>query len=231
MKFSATGSTDVALVGLFWPESLPADFDERIEHTELKLLCNELHDQQQIVSFPCEANGSYSLNVFVDEELPAELQPYCEEVHWLRKLEIAGTGWFGGLEYLFKTDRAELDSRPGGCSPLEIPAGEYEVTAYATEVPDDVYETWLLEKTSPAALRLWHVQSWFAATGIVALMFFVGCMFLGSRTAMLTSAAISAVLSSIALVLSLTPAYRRVQAARQTYDAMYSDYVVCMVRK
>jgi len=230
MRLFATGGTDVAILGIFWPETLPADLDERLQQAELKPLCDELRDRQLIVALPCDADGHYSLRMFIDDPLPAELEKYSREVQWIRKVEVAGTGWFGGLEYLFKIDRSELDRHPGGCSLLEIPAGTFEATIFTTDLPDEVYETWLLEKSSLAAMRIWNVQSWFAATGIVAMMFFVGCLFFGTREVMLVALAIATILSLIALLLSRTSAYRLVQQARQEYDAMYPDYVVRMAR-
>ncbi|QDU25631.1 hypothetical protein ETAA8_07010 [Anatilimnocola aggregata] len=228
MKHFATGGTDSALLGLFWPELLPDDFDERVEEGSESKLFDELAERGTVIQLPGEAEGNYSLVLCVDEPLPAELRLYSREVKWLRKVKVAGESWFGGLEYAFKTDRTMLGKRPGMCSPVAIAAGEYEATIYATDVPDEVYEAWLVEKSSPSAKRLWDVQSWFAATGVVATMIFVGCLFFGTRPIMFAALAVAFALSLIAWVLSRTRAYLAVQQARHDYEESHPDFVICL---
>src|SRR5687768_15704805 len=124
MKWSATGNTDTANIVLFWPESLPADFQRRFD-TEPAGLVEELQAAGKLIWFPCDANGEHSLGLFVDEPVPDGLLNYCTLAGKVETLQVAGGGWFGGMEAMFRDDRSYLDRHPRKCSAVQIPAGEY----------------------------------------------------------------------------------------------------------
>lgn len=226
MKLLATGGTDAATIGIFWPELLPADFDQRMEEGNVLGLLEQLGNDEILLQFPCERDGQYTLGVWIDEPLPTELTPHARERQPPRRLDIVGETRFGGLEYAFKDDRLVAAKYREMCVPVAIPPGEYGATLYDTEVPDEVHEQFLVDHSSPAAKRLWDVQSWFAACGVVAMMVFVGCMFVGTRQWMLVALTVGLSLSTIGWILSRLPGYRAVQQARENYAAMFPDYVL-----
>lgn len=234
MKLNARGGTKSGNLVLFWPELLPADFDDRWDAEPNELL-KELEAAGQIITidleawaqfFPNEVDGEYSLGLYIDEAIPDHLQNYCTLHSKVEGLQVAGVGYFAGLEFIFQNDRSLLDRQPRMGSPLQIPAGTYSGEVFGTEVPAEVYETWLREQAGESAQRLWWVQTWFASVGIVALMVFVGCLFFGTRTTVLATGTVSTVLLAIAWLLSRTASYRRVQQARRDYELAYPDFVV-----
>jgi hypothetical protein len=226
MKLFATGATEAATIGIFWPELLPEDFDQRLEDGKVLGQLEQLAQEELLIQCPCDADGQYTLGVWIDEPLPPELVPVAHERRWLRKQRIVGDTKFGGLEYAFKDETLVAAKYRALCGSVAIPPGDYEATLYETEVPDDVYEAWLVDKSSPAAKRLWDVQSWFAACGVVGMFVFVGALFFGTRSFMLSALTIALSLSAIGYLLSRLPGYRAVQQARQSYEATFPDYVL-----
>jgi hypothetical protein len=228
MKCSAAGSTEIGFLVLFWPELLPADFDERdLSHPdELANCIDGLQAAGKLIWFPDVPNGDHTLGLFVDEAPPEELQNYCTLSLKMESLQVAGDGWFGGLEAIFRADRSYLDRRPRKCSAVQIPAGEYLAELFVTEVPAAVYEDWIRREAGESAQRWWWVQTWFAAVGVVAAMVCVGCLFLAAQEIILATFAGSAMLLLIAWLMSLSPGYQRVQQARREYAAAYPNFVV-----
>lgn len=228
MKCSATGSTAIGFLVLFWPELLPADFDERdLSHPdELANCIDGLQAEGKLIWFPDVPSGEHTLGVFVDELPPEELQSYCTLAGKIEMLQIAGEGWFGGLEAIFRADRSYLDRHPRKCSAVQIPAGEYSAEYFVTEVPDSVYEDWIRTEAGESAQRWWWVQTWFASLGVVAAMVCVVCLFVAAQELTLAAFIGSAVLLFIGWLMSLTPGYQRVQQARREYAAAYPKFVV-----
>jgi hypothetical protein len=232
MKLHARGGTKIGSLVLFWPELLPEDFDDRWD-TEPNEVLKEVADAIYTIDleawaefFPNEVDGEYSLTLYIDEAVPEELRNYCTLYGKYEELRIAGEGFFSGLEFIFRHDRSLLDRQPRMGSPLQIPAGTYSGEVFKTEVPAEVYESWLREQAGEGAQRLWWVQTWFASIGIVALAVFVGCLFFGTRETVIVSSVVSAVLLGIGWIMSRTAGYRRVQQARREYAAAYPDFVV-----
>ncbi len=225
MKLTAAGGTKTGNLVLFWPEQLPADFEERFRAEPLEFV-ESLQGAGQLIWFPGEPNGDFSLAAFVNELVPDDLQSYCTLAQKIDGLQVAGTGWFGGLECLFREDPSFIDKHPRLCAPVLISAGTYFAEVFTTDVPDAVYEAWLLNQAGPAAMRLWSVQSWIASAGVVAFMVFVGCLFLATRPVMLTTLAGSLALLLFGWLLSRTTGFQRVQQARFAYQRTYPDYVL-----
>ena len=96
----------------------------------------------------------------------------------------------------------------------------------ATDVPADVYETWLRDQAGSSAQQWWWIQTWLASTGVVALLIFVICLFIATREAVYVSLGASSFLLSIAWLMSRTAGYQRVQQARRDYHQAYPDFVV-----
>ena len=228
MKCSATGSTEIGFLVLFWPELLPADFDERdLSHPdELANCIDGLQAEGKLIWFPDVPNGEHTVGLFVDEAPREELLNYCTLSTKIESLQVAGEGWFGGLEAIFKIDRSYLDRHPRKCSGVQVPPGEYFAEVFMTEVPDSVYEDWIQTEAGFSAQRWWWVQTWFASLGVVAAMVCVVCLFVATQELTLAAFAGSAILLFIAWLMSLTPGYQRVQQARREYAAAYPKFVV-----
>jgi hypothetical protein len=225
MKIQSTGSTRTGDLILVWPELLDStfalsDFDDLSE----KFL--QLKDEGKVLWIPAEPRREYHLLLVVDETIPAEIESYCQLTEKQDTLHVAGEGCFA--EPVF--DEAGVGFIAIHYSQfipaIQIPSGAYSAEVFVTDVPAEVYETWLREQAGEGAQRLWWVQTWFASLGIVALMVFVGCLFFGTRQTVIYSGIVSAVLLGIAWLMSRTAGYRRIQQARREYAAAYPDFVV-----
>lgn len=227
MILHATGKTNIGNLALFWPASLPADFDERFEE-EPDGSIEELRAEGKLILLSGEPNVEYGLGLFVDEQPAEELQKYCQLVEKIESLHVAGEGWFGGLELIFRDDRSFVEKHPRQIAALDVPPGTYFAEVYTTEVPDRVFEAWLVDQAGASAVKLWWIQTWVMAIGVVAFAIFVSCLFLATREAAQATFAVSIVLLLMAWLMSLPPGYRRVQKALRDYARAYPHYVICL---
>lgn len=225
MKFTATGGTDVANMVLFWPDNLPDDADEVIRD-EPEPLIERLHDIGKLVQFPCDSDGEYTLSVFVNEELPEPLRSCCHQPQPMLRLIASGDGYFGGAEYMFKRDTTVLEQYSGMCGMISIPAGTYAATFCRIEIPDQLYEAWLLNQAGPGAKRMWELQTTLVALSIaLVLAVFAAWLFVSWYIwyGVIAAAAVSIV---AAMAIARTAPYRAAVAARQEFKQAFPDYVL-----
>jgi|GEM_PF-6660134 len=228
MRTSAIGATSSGSLALFWPEQLPADFDQRWVE-EPNGLISQLEGEGKLLLIDVAAGGDYALAIFVEEAVPAELEPYCTLVTKHEKIDVSGPTWFGDIELLTR-DMATLAKpkqlRRPKCSELAIPLGMYSAELFSAEYPSHVYEDWLSGLAGESEQRWWWVQTWFASLGIVMMMVFVGCLFFGTRPSVYISLGVSTVLLFIAWLMSRTSGYKKIQQARLSYAAAHPDFVI-----
>ena len=224
MKITASGGTDGASIVMFWPETLPDDFDTVFDDDPLSLV-ERLAGEGRLIRFPCDADGSYSVALFLDVPIPDNLRGLCEDEEHYPHLLIEGTGFFGGMEYMFKQDRSFLDRYPHMCGELAAPAGTYSATTYRVNPPDEVYDAYL-ERTGAAAMRVWRLHSSVAAGAIISVLGTIVSFFFLSWAKWAAVAGIALTLAILAVLLSRTAGYRAVKAAQQEYEREYPSYVV-----
>jgi hypothetical protein len=227
MKLHAIGSTATGELALFWPEVLPADLDERWSDPtcEPDDVIAELRDGGLLLLLPASSKREHHLSLLVDEPIAAELEGYCTLIGKQDLLQVAGLGLFVGIDFLYVEQRLLAGhSAPG--STLQLPAGEYFAEVFATDVPAEVYESWLRDQAGSSAQRWWWIQTWLASAGVVIFLIFVVCLFIATREAVYLSLGISTFLLSIAWLMSRTTGYQRVQQARRDYHQAYPDFVV-----
>ncbi len=228
MKLHATGSTTSAELVLCWPQALPVDLDARLldPTAEPEEIVEELRNAGHLLFIPAHARGDHHLLLLLDEPIPAQLDAYCNLVTKCDALKIAGGGRFVGVELLFDQRGLLLNQQatPGIDSPL--PAGEYFAELFTTDIPAEVYETWIRDQAGSTAQRWWWLQTWIASAGVVAFLIFVLCLFLAPRQSVYVTFGGSSFLLFIAWLMSRTESYRRVQRARQDYHEAYPEIVV-----
>lgn len=225
MKITASGGTDGASIVLFWPNHLPDDFDETSQDDPLPII-EGLRDEGKLIWFPCDGDGTYRVSIFVRTPLPDTLQAVCKQEECIPLLAVKGEGFFGGLEYVFKTDRTLVEKYPSMLQPVAIPEGAYAATVYRTDVPDAVYETWLEDRAGRGAKRLWYVNTWLAAAAVIgALATVVGACVL-SWAAWYWVAEFAALSALAAIGLHRTPACQAVRQAKAEYEEEFPDYIV-----
>lgn len=224
MKITASGGTDGANIVLFWPIHFPDDFDEQCEDDPIPII-EALRNDGKLIWFPCNGDGRYRVSIYVRTPVPDRLLAVCKQEERIAVLAVRGEGFFGGMEYTFKSDRTLLDKYPRVLQMVTIPDGDYAATIYTTNVPADVYETWLEGHAGRNCKRLWYVHSWLAASAMIGgLATIVGACVL-SWAAWFWVVAL-AVLSAIAAGFSRTRAYKAVTRAKAEYEVEYPAYVV-----
>ncbi|WP_254507048.1 hypothetical protein [Anatilimnocola floriformis] len=235
MRLSANGYTASGSLVLFWPEQLPADFNERW-HDEPHELCEQLQAEKRLLLisldpcgaelYPWDLDGDYTLGLFIDESIPAELEQLCTLEWKCEDLNVAGPTWFGGIEYLSRDIESLAILSRRKANEVVIPAGNYSAELFSAQYADHIYEDWLCEQAGESAQRWWWLQTWFASLGIVALLIFVGCLFFGTRQSVWISSSVAAALVSTGWLMTRTAGYQAIQRARQSYAGEHPHFVL-----
>lgn len=141
MRIDAKGGTDAAMMVLFWPELLPEEFDAQFKAVDDPYeAVQPLEEAEKLIAFPGGSDGSFSLAIFIDEDLPEELEPHCIEIQQIKALTVRGIGYFGGFEYMCKNGEPQFEHAMMMGEKVTVPAGTYGVTIYKTELPAELKE-------------------------------------------------------------------------------------------
>jgi hypothetical protein len=149
MKHVVETGTDVATVCFFDPAALPQDFDARAKRDAFETI-EELSGQGRIWWLNTGADGAYLFHFYVNEEVPALIRQHsCDPQEVAKFIVPSGTVWACGVEYAARDPLCGHGMTPGGGlkkfdhmgGKFELPAGEYFMTAWRTEWPDDLVES------------------------------------------------------------------------------------------
>jgi hypothetical protein len=225
MKITARGGTDGASIVLFWPANLPEDGDSLLRHDPINLV-ERLREEGKLIRFPCDADGDYTVSIYVRAPVPPELLELCKDPEGYPKLIVSGDGYFGGMEYMFKNDRRLLDRHPQMCEKLAIPDGTYSATVYESDVPEQLYERWLLDHAGSRAKRLWDWHATIAALAVASVPATLICFWLVPLVAWYCMVAGMLIICGSAIALSRTRAYKAVAKTQVEFESAYPAYVV-----
>lgn len=167
MKITANGGTCDALMVLFWPEQLPVDADPLLVGDPTELIA-WFHSEGKLIWLPCNIDGTYSLAIFVNSDVPANLLSHCRDEGTSPCLTVSGPGYFCGGEYVGKLACKRFSKSRHLSVPLDIPAGTYTAQIYRTQLPISLHHNWIVEHAGPRAgwLNLLH--------GIFTLLSLIG---------------------------------------------------------
>jgi hypothetical protein len=229
MKLIATGGTDGATILLFWPDNFPEGADVEFKDDAYSAI-ERFRDEGKLIFFPCDGDGDYTLAVFWDSEVPTDLMGYCKSEQQYPMLHVRGTGYFGGGEYIFKDDSALLDKFPAMCQQINIPDGTYVARVYTTDVPESIYESWLLKEAGVGAKLIANLN------GVIVALAFVGV--LGSLISLCFVAwtlwfyivATTLTLVVLAVAISRTKGFKAVRRAKDAFEKEYPSFVVHLER-
>ncbi|WP_141508250.1 hypothetical protein [Ramlibacter sp. WS9] len=160
------GGTDVAEVAIFSLDSLP---DVATDSDAV----DSIVQSGELVRFPTGADGAYLLHAYVDEAIPEDIYQYCAKEDAVRGRLFLASGriGFGGIESTFSAFKSNANIRSDG----QVPPGDYALTAFHAEFPDD-----LVEKAVAAAIgRKGQLLLWLPSVviplaivlGMIALFF------------------------------------------------------------
>jgi hypothetical protein len=162
----------VASLLLFDPGALPDDFDARARGDPYELL-EQLTAAGRAYWINTGADGAYLLHAYVEEPVPASLQPYIRDPLTAETFVVpTGRLYFTGAEYGFRDDDRFLRKHPHMGGVFTVRPGVYRLTLWRTEYPEGLPEQRLREQVSPWAYRLHQGMGWLvmmAALGFVGL--------------------------------------------------------------
>jgi hypothetical protein len=189
-KIALPGGTDVAEMALFSVDALSAD-----RYPDPATLA-AMEAQHVVMRFPTGADGGYLLHIYLDEAIPEEVMKYCashDAVCGRLKIERGRLG-FGGVESLC----GSFSLNPSIRTDAQVPPGDYDVTGYHAEYPDELIEAAVKAKIGQKAWRILALpgyviliaflstlvalatKSWYLAAFVIAATFF-GLKFLFFR--------------------------------------------------
>jgi hypothetical protein len=225
MKITARGGTDGANIVLFWPDNLPDDADDCLERDPIAMF-ERLRNDGKLIWFLCDSDGEYSVAIFLHCAVPDGLVPYCKDEEHIPVLTVRGVAYFGGMEYMFKLDRRLLGKHLSMCEEVVIPDGTYSARVYRTDVPESVYDSWLVSHAGASAKRLWDMHGTIAACAVVSVVATLIAFFGVSWSVWFWFAAIASTLVASAALMSRTHWYKSVDKAQAEYAKAYPAYVV-----
>jgi hypothetical protein len=225
MKITASGGTDGANIVLFWPDQLPDNFDDEFQDDAIALV-EALRNDGTLIWFPCDGDGFYTVAIFVRAPVPDDLLAACTEEEHVSSLSVRGEGFFGGMEYMFKSDRALLDKYPGMCEQVTIPDGTYTARIYSTNIANGVYEAWLVKHAGRTAKRMWDLHGYVIGMSVIAFIASLVCLFVLSWTSWFYVVALAVALAMTAIGMSRTEGHKAVRKVRDAYEKAYPSYVV-----
>jgi hypothetical protein len=159
----------VASLLLFDPGALPEDFDDCTRADPYETL-EHLTKAGRAYWMHTGADGAYLLHAYVEEPIPASLQPYLYDPLIVENFAVpTGRLYFTGAEYALHQDE-HLWRKMGGV--FTVRPGIYRLTLWRTEYPDELLEQRLRQQVSPWAYRLHQGMGWLvmtAALGFVGL--------------------------------------------------------------
>lgn len=148
MKHVMETGTDAAGICVFDPMALPADFDDSSRNDPIGQL-EQLANAGHLWWCNTGGDGSYLVQVHVDEEVPQDMRAY---LHDPQRQELfrapSGVVWACGIEYIARdptrghaqTPKGGLGRHPHMGGPCEVAPGDYTMTAWRAEWPDDMVE-------------------------------------------------------------------------------------------
>ncbi|MCE9530014.1 MAG: hypothetical protein K8T89_02565 [Planctomycetes bacterium] len=225
MKITASGGTDGANIVLFWPDNLPEDADAALQNEPITLV-EALRAQGKLIWFLCEGDGGYTVAIYVQRQVPENLMALCRDEEQIPNLLVRGTGYFGGMEYMFKRDSSFLTKYPQMCEQVRIPEGNYSARVYRTESRETLYNSWILTQAGAAAKRISDLHGVITACAVVGVFASVITLFVASLTIWYCITALAAIFVFVAVAMSRTESYRAVAKAKEAFEKEYPSYVV-----
>lgn len=210
---------------LFWPDNLPYDAQRWLVDDPLALV-ERMRDEGKLIWFPCDADGHYELSIFLDCDAPDDLLLMCIEPQEYPALLASGPGYFGGTEYMFKTDGSAMRKYTHMCRQVDIPEGWYAATVWQTNWSQERYETWLNARVSRTAQRIGAIHGTITAWCVIGVIASFITMLATPWKIWLPIVSVTALLIASAVGITRTRSYRQLAQARSEFSAAYPSYVV-----
>lgn len=218
--------TDAASLILYDPGELPPDFDTSTHDDPVGLL-EKLHEQGRVYWINTGADGAYLLHAYVDESIPATLEPHIQDPVTVPEFHVpTGHLYFVGSEFCGSGVDAALArySHMGGS--FTVRPGVYRLTMARGEYPDSLQFDLLRQEVTPGALAVYQSMGcfvWLAilcAIGVAVAVF--GEIFAPWRVYLLPLLAFGV---AAPFVLARLHLYRETRAKYRTIERAYPSVV------
>lgn len=229
METTLRAGTGAAGVVMFDPAALPDDFDAALRSDPISQF-NRLQEAGRLCWINTEADGGYTLGVYVSDRLPDKLQLHAKSLRTFSRFPVPGGRlFFTGIEFAFQTDDAALRKYPSMGESAEIAAGEHRAEVFDFEYPDDFYESLLREALPPAEFRTHRLMNTLAPIGCLSLLaLLISLAVLPWRVWAVTALPCGLILIALPLILSRTAAYRRADQVWKDIQKQYPDFGILL---
>ena len=148
MRHIVETGTDIAIIGFFDAATLPKNYAAQAKADQMGLFAR-LSQAGCLWYVETGSDGAYLFHFYVEEPLPELVRKYSEEPKTIPRFQVpSGELWACGAEYISPDPRVGRNFGPEGGlgkyphmgGSFRIPAGEYEVTVWRTEWPDELIE-------------------------------------------------------------------------------------------
>lgn len=219
------GGTETSCLALFWPDNLPADADDSLK-SEPNRFMDQMRSQGKLVRFPCEGKGTYSVALALYSEVPETIAANTQLIEEISALEIQGIGMFGGMEYIYKSDRSQLQLNPRMCQEVSLPTGKYSASVRQTTMTPELRHQWLSAYVGTDVNRLQDIKGILDATAVIGIPITLMAMYFWAFTVWAAIMLATSFIIGLTISLSQTKMYRRLAAGRREFAMVFPNYVV-----
>jgi hypothetical protein len=153
MRHVIETGTDIAIVAFFDVAALPKDFDEQAKADQMAVL-EKLSREGRLWYLETGADGGYLFHFYIETVLPELIAKHSAEPNITERFSVpSGEMWACGAEYVALDPKRALAKFSHMGASFQIPPGDYEITAWRTEWPEDFVEDKIKERIGNVAWR------------------------------------------------------------------------------
>jgi hypothetical protein len=229
MDRTLEGGTDAGGMVIFDPAALPDDFDAKNKQDPLSQL-EQLMQAGRLYWLNTDADGAYTLGVYIGNSLPDRLKPYGKTLDTCDQFHVpSGRLFFSGIEYAFRADDSFLRKYPHMGEAVDLAAGLYRAEFFEFEYPEDFHEDLLQQRLPTAQFRTYKLMDTLVPIGCIALPALLVTFFLLAWTVWVAIVLPCGLgLIALPLILSRLSAYRQADAVYKNIEKEFPGYAVLL---
>ncbi len=162
------------MVAFFDATALPKDFDDQAKADQMAVL-EKLSREGCLWYLETGADGGYLFHFYIEEALPELIAEHSVEPKITKQFSVpSGDMWACGAEYLALDPKRALAKFSHMGASFHIPPGDYEITAWRTEWPENFIERKIKERIGNVAWRRTEVLG--QSTGCLFVALLIGTL-------------------------------------------------------
>lgn len=212
---------------MYWPENLPENADKLLDEDPVSFL-DSMCEEGKLIWLPNEADGQFSISVYLDEDPPAPLKGFLGEEEHYPDVRVKGKTFFAGLECVGEEEPKLTDEYQGMFSQLAIPEGIYQGNVYRTFVPPTFSRSWLIERLGAGRYRILHWQQLLSKASFLGIVASLFAFFFLQLPIWLMMVGVVAASFVAAVLLARSEACREAIVAIDEFTQLYPEFVVVL---